>query len=205
LKPGIELFGITMPTDEIDRLAESIGVSIALTRHAPIKPSARALANMQWCVSEVERQAPRMANAQVRASLREHLLENFFEALCESQPQGRADVTWLSHQQIVRRSQELALASPDRPPSVLDLCAQLRVSRRTLHNSFLLVLGQSPSAYLRCMRMGRVRLLLRTVPASELSVGDAAARWGFFHVGNFAKDYRNLFDELPSQTPRARP
>jgi hypothetical protein len=40
------------------------------------------------------------------------------------------------------------------------------------------------------------------MPAEEMSIGDAAARWGFFHLGNFANDYRRLFSELPSQTPR---
>lgn len=203
VEAGTELCGITMPADEFDRLAEPLGVPVLQDRHALIRPGGRALANVQWCVSEVERQAPRLGTTEVRASLREHLLESFFEAFCEAAPPGRSDVTRLSHHQIVKRCQELAQASPDRPPSVLELCAAARVSRRTLQNSFLHVIGQSPSAYLRCLRLGHVRRLLRTMPASALSIGDAAARWGFFHVGHFANDYRTLFGELPSQTVRS--
>jgi AraC-like DNA-binding protein len=37
---------------------------------------------------------------------------------------------------------------------------------------------------------------------SELSIGDAAARWGFFHLSHFAADFHELFGELPSQTKR---
>ena len=36
------------------------------------------------------------------------------------------------------------------------------------------------------------------------SVQDTAARWGFWHGGQFADDYRRQFDELPSQTLRLR-
>jgi len=35
------------------------------------------------------------------------------------------------------------------------------------------------------------------------SIGDVAARWGFWHLSRFAADYTRLFGELPSAT-RAR-
>jgi AraC family ethanolamine operon transcriptional activator len=35
------------------------------------------------------------------------------------------------------------------------------------------------------------------------TVGDVAARWGFWHLSRFAADYRQHFGELPSAT-RAR-
>jgi hypothetical protein len=31
-------------------------------------------------------------------------------------------------------------------------------------------------------------------------VSAVANRWGFWHLGQLAADYRNLFDELPSET-----
>ncbi|KAF7961934.1 hypothetical protein AWV80_27730 [Cupriavidus sp. UYMU48A] len=34
-------------------------------------------------------------------------------------------------------------------------------------------------------------------------IRDAAARWGFIHMGKFAIEYRNMFGYLPSQTTRA--
>jgi AraC family ethanolamine operon transcriptional activator len=37
----------------------------------------------------------------------------------------------------------------------------------------------------------------------DMSIGDAAARWGFFHLSHFAADYQELFGELPSQTRRS--
>jgi len=31
-------------------------------------------------------------------------------------------------------------------------------------------------------------------------VGDIAARWGFYHLSSFARDYRGEFGELPSES-----
>jgi AraC-like DNA-binding protein len=37
---------------------------------------------------------------------------------------------------------------------------------------------------------------------ADMTIGDAAAQWGFFHLSHFAADYHLLFGELPSQTLR---
>jgi AraC family transcriptional regulator, ethanolamine operon transcriptional activator len=39
--------------------------------------------------------------------------------------------------------------------------------------------------------------------SADMSIGDAAAQWGFFHLSHFAADYQKLFGELPSMTRRA--
>ena len=37
---------------------------------------------------------------------------------------------------------------------------------------------------------------------SRPGVGRISARWGFWHMSRFARDYRLLFGELPSETLR---
>lgn len=86
----------------------------------------------------------------------------------------------------------------DEPLSVPDLCAAVGVSRRALQYAFEDVLQLSPVTYLRVMRLNRVRHALLSEP--ECTVGDVAARWGFWHPSRFAADYRALFGELPSAT-----
>ena len=55
-------------------------------------------------------------------------------------------------------------------------------------------------AYVRRIRLGRVRAeLLRSDP-STVRVTDVAMRWGFMHLSRFAEQYRELFNELPSVT-----
>ena len=51
-------------------------------------------------------------------------------------------------------------------------------------------------AYINAMRLNGARRELM----NRLKVNEAANAWGFWHMGQFAKDYRKLFGELPSET-----
>jgi len=74
------------------------------------------------------------------------------------------------------------------------------VSVRTLHAAFQERLGEGPMAYVRRIRLSRVRAeLLRSDP-QRVRVTDVATRWGFLHQSRFAQQYREEFDELPSAT-----
>ncbi|MEX3761388.1 helix-turn-helix domain-containing protein [Paraburkholderia phenoliruptrix] len=101
---------------------------------------------------------------------------------------------------VVRKSQEIALESDDLP-TVLDLCHHLRISRRALQYSFQNVVGTTPTAYLRSIRLNAVRRFLLTTPGA-IRIGDAAAQFGFCHFGRFSAYYQQHFHELPSRTPR---
>ena len=68
---------------------------------------------------------------------------------------------------------------------------------RKLNDCFQEALGTSPLKYLRAVRLNGVRRELRM---GAPSVQDVAARWGFWHHGEFAAAYRRQFGELPSQT-----
>jgi AraC family transcriptional regulator, ethanolamine operon transcriptional activator len=85
----------------------------------------------------------------------------------------------------------------------VDLCKRLRVSRRTVQNSFQSVTETNPVNYIRSVRLNGVRRELMSTTPQQLSIGDAAAKWGFFHLSHFASEYQELFLELPSQTQRA--
>ena len=89
-------------------------------------------------------------------------------------------------------------ASQDCPLSVAELVSALDVSRRTLQYAFQDALGINPASYLRVERLNRVRRAL----GDAQSVTEAATRFGFWHFGHFATEYRTLFGELPSETFR---
>ena len=102
---------------------------------------------------------------------------------------------------IVSRAREYMRVHAAEPITVPDLCSATGVSRRALQYAFEDVMQLSPVTYLRVMRLNRVRGELQACPCETL--GDVAARWGFWHLSRFAADYRQLFGELPSAT-RAR-
>ncbi len=106
------------------------------------------------------------------------------------------------HSFIVEKCHRYMLVDTGVRPDVLALCGHLRISRRTLQNSFRSVAQMTPLHYLRCIRLNGVRRqLLATAPA-EAHIADVALAWGFSHLSHFAAEYEELFGELPSQTRR---
>lgn len=112
------------------------------------------------------------------------------------------DVTHATYSDIVKRCERITEDNTLESLTVLDLCRMLRCSRRTLQTSFQRVANVTPVEYLRSIRLNAVHRLLRSTSVDELLIGDAAARWGFTHLSYFAREYRDLFGELPSQTVR---
>lgn len=91
-----------------------------------------------------------------------------------------------------------------RPVYTEQLCAALGVSARRLHDAFHAALGISPHAYLKSRRLMLVhRALLSRHDGPDL-VKSVALGHGFWHLGHFARDYRELFGELPSETLATR-
>jgi AraC-like DNA-binding protein len=81
-----------------------------------------------------------------------------------------------------------------------DLCRALRLSRRTLQRAFTETLGMGPARYLTLRRLAAARAALRQSDPATTTVTETATRYGFWELGRFARDYRQLFGERPSQT-----
>jgi AraC-like DNA-binding protein len=90
--------------------------------------------------------------------------------------------------------------NPAAETSTADLAAVAGISARALQAGFQDLVGMPPTAYLRGVRLDRVRLELAS--GGRGSVTDVAGRWGFFHPGRFAHQYRERFGVLPSETAR---
>lgn len=86
----------------------------------------------------------------------------------------------------------------DTVSSVKELCEAGNVSERTLLYIFRDRLDVSPKEFLQACKLRQVQQDLLSGKAQ--SVTDAATRWGFWHMSQFAADYRRQFGELPSET-----
>jgi AraC-like DNA-binding protein len=85
--------------------------------------------------------------------------------------------------------------------TVAALASATGASRRTLETGFRDMLDMSPKQFINTSRLRGCReelALQRGEPGGRIV--DTAHSWGFFHLGQFAADYRKLFGELPSQT-----
>lgn len=104
--------------------------------------------------------------------------------------------------QRVKEAREFIDASlqAGRVPSIVDICAQTGMSARTLQYAFREIMQLPPAAYLRTLRLNKVRSALRAAITTDTTVTRIATNWGFFHLGEFSRDYLNLFGEYPSAT-----
>lgn len=106
----------------------------------------------------------------------------------------------LAHRRrIVKRAEDMIRSRLDRPPSITELCETTFASRRLLFYAFNELLGRSPAAHIKNLRMHAARRRLIS-SKSHASIQQIAFDLGFGHPGQFAIDYARAFGERPSQT-----
>lgn len=121
------------------------------------------------------------------------------EIFSKESPNQTVHTSYQHRKSIVDRARDYLHQHHERAITLSELCEACHTSRRTLQNSFESILGLSPIQYLRYTRLNGVRRDLKQAKTGE-TIGDIAARWGFWHLGQFAKDYKNVFGELPKET-----
>jgi AraC family ethanolamine operon transcriptional activator len=84
------------------------------------------------------------------------------------------------------------------------MCRELGVSERTLRYAFHNLTGLPPAVFMKRQRLNRVHRSLRKADPAEALVKQVAYTHGFSHLGHFSREYRQLFDESPSETLRRR-
>jgi len=104
----------------------------------------------------------------------------------------------------VRMAEEYIEAIWDKPISIDDLAAHTQIGARMLFKAFKRTRGYSPMAFARSVRLRKANaMLLQGDP--QRGVTSVALACGFGNIGHFARNYREMFGELPSATfARAR-
>ena len=102
--------------------------------------------------------------------------------------------------QIIRRSMDFVDQHEGEYLSVEQLAAAAGVSERTLRDAFQQYVGVAPVRYLNRRTLHQVRRALKAADSSMATVTEIATKFGVWQLGRFARDYRYLFGELPSET-----
>lgn len=164
---------------------------------------ARHLDRMHRHILELLSRSPELLDDPVAVTqLRDAILIEWIEAI-----PSQVDTSELrrveARKKVVDRACECMLAHSEQPLSTLDVCSRIGTSPRKLDYCFNDVLGISPKRYLRLVRLNGVRRDLKgRAGEARAKVQDIAARWGFWHLSEFSRDYAVQFGELPSQTLR---
>ena len=84
--------------------------------------------------------------------------------------------------------------------SIVALCKETGVSRRSMECVFRSVIGIGPANYIRVLQLNHIRRDLLSGADTDVPIGMIAARHGMWHWSRFSRYYRLLFGELPSDT-----
>lgn len=202
-----EIAAAVIPAECLERYADEVEGTDLRKALESVKPAERMSPEISArlkavLVEGLDRfgEDPQGEDAQAWHHFEDELLASCMEALARGRADGAKQHEHRIHRYIVNRVREATLASPGYPPTISDLCLQLRVSRRTLNHAFMRVLGITPVTYMRNIRLHRVRAQLQGTPEQIGTIASLAAKWGFWHMSLFSRYYRELFGELPMAT-----
>ena len=187
-RPGFEVLTLSVPESALVATADELRLR-DVDREVSEVP-ARALEEVRRAARRALR-CPAAAAPEVCAAL--------LRALAGARPEPRPSSSAV-RRDALRRALEFVDARPREPVTVRELCVAAGSGERTLRRAFRDRFGVSPKDYLRARRLAGVRRELRRSAAAGGNVREIAGRWGFWHMGQFARDYRLQFGELPSAT-----
>jgi AraC family ethanolamine operon transcriptional activator len=124
-----------------------------------------------------------------------HALEEAFEV--EDRHVGRPQ---FSRRRVIARTLALIEASGGQPLFVQDLCRAAQVSERTLRNVFHEYFGVGPMRMVRVRQLHEIRGELVSADRAQDTVTRIASRFGVWDFSLFARNYRRLYGESPSET-----
>lgn len=176
------------------RLGRPLDIRVETTLSYPLPPA--------WH-RDLDRAVTRLTR---RLSVDPRVLESFLALVAdllvhlESRTLDSLATKWRSRQALLDRADAYLRASLSRPFDLSVMAKAIGTSRRSLQRHFAEAYGVTPREWARCMALHRVRDQLRVSRRAEFTVERLARDFGFEHMGRFAEYYRELFDELPSET-----
>ncbi len=106
------------------------------------------------------------------------------------------------YESYVNGAEEFIVGQLNTPLRVTDIAASVGVSVPTLNRAFRKCLGMGPKAFVKQRRLDRVRMELQRADPRTSSVTEIATTYAFWHLSQFAADYKKAFHEAPSDTLR---
>jgi AraC family ethanolamine operon transcriptional activator len=183
---------------------DSMGVKFGTTIAAPGQTwIAEMTGRIEWLLTGVKDHGASLSNPQLRMSLSDHLLTamtRFDPAPADIDSTTRAATA--NRRVAVRIAREYIHERLSNPLPLSELCRHAKLKVRTLETGFREVTGLTPIAYIRSLRLNAVRRALHDASLQQHSISAIALDNGFWHLSQFATDYRKLFGETPTNTRR---
>ena len=201
--PGFEVFTLSCPEKLLNRIAQFRGlpeVQKLVKGVDHLQVSAKDLSATRSLIRKMilEVEQPELLGNMALLIFEDEIFGQILSILSNSQPVQNASSQ--SRRQAIRKIKNFLAAHPREPVPVSRLCSIGGVSERTLQYAFREHYGVTPKTYLNNYRLNGIRRELWKSDPDSTRINDIASLWGFWHMGQFAADYRKLFGELPSET-----
>jgi AraC-like DNA-binding protein len=195
---------IRMPEQDLVHYSRALsGAGFVVPPVARWRPPPAAARDLRHLYRSAVRMAEARSGALTDVEAAHGLEQQLIHALIECFSGGPNDTETPAagrHREILARFEDLLQAEPF--GRVIEICAALGVSTRTLRICCEEQLGMGPTEYVHRRRMQLVHRALRHGNPGAASISAAARRYGFRALGRFAAHYRAVYGELPSATLR---
>ena len=205
-RPGFKGYSLSISKALLDEVAASCGLQVGASIGAVQQVLHCSRSNMHTMRSElrlVSRSLAQIKTAENRPAvirdLEFNLIRRLLLTITDSRPTDRLKIT-NRKQMVLQRARDYMEANANKPITVLELAQASGSCVRTLEYVFRGYFNVTPKAYLNSRRLVAVRHELLRSLHSKPSINESARRWGFWHMSQFATDYRRFFGELPSET-----
>jgi len=185
------------------------GASFTAAPHATITAPGQVwidniLARVDWLLTAIATYPQCLDDSQRMASMGDQLLAtiaNMNTAPADIDATTRS--ARASRRSAIRVARDLIHSKLFERLRLSDLCDQARLKVRSLENGFKEVTGLTPIAYIRSLRLNAARRALEHDSRDQQrTISEIAMDTGFWHLSQFAADYRSLFGETPRDTRR---
>jgi AraC family ethanolamine operon transcriptional activator len=166
----------------------------------------RMLEAVQWLFAAIREYPQATARLDVRASLTDQMLAALADyGSKRTDTEHRTRDARVQQRIAVERAREYIRGKLAEPLPLSELCRHAHVQARSLESGFREITGLSPIAYVKSLRLNAVHRHLSRTDSAQHSISEIALDHGFWHLSQFAADYRKFFGETPTSTrQRAR-
>ncbi|MEM7628816.1 MAG: helix-turn-helix transcriptional regulator [Planctomycetota bacterium] len=204
--PMTDWLGLQLPRGDLEDACEQAGLTAPLPARGDrnltlAQPDAAGLARCIDSLFADARAGDDLASA--RRAITQLLVESIARsasASARAEPSGTPQAP-----RLIRRALAEMRADLSAPYDSAFLCDRVNTSERSLQLAFRRTLGISPSRCNELLRLNAAyNAMLNASPSAE-SVTTIAMRFGFTHMGRFAKRYADTFGRLPSAVLKGPP
>lgn len=197
--PDFEIHTCSIALETVELLSDRFQLPLPRPSRCieTFRPSQVALGSLRSALRRLRDEVPSGSNLNAR-EVGEALVLTWLRAHTAADS-GAATVTRRARDRAIRACLERLDEADWVELSSSVLCEVSGVGERTLQYAFRERFGLTPAAFLKARKLTAVRRRLMQTPPDE-TVADVAARFGFWHSGQFAADYRRAFGEAPSIT-----